>query len=819
MDTLWEAQQQLEEEAAVKGVQRFRRTLEKARQAGREDQTQVGSAMVRRIKEHMVPLFLADLEKREAGTASKGGVSLKALRDLDPEAVCEAATRAALARMHRPIKLTTISRRIGEAVEDQVVWARWRNLNRRQADAVQKRVNQSPSAHQRRASLRGFARHWEERAIKDAWSAYRLIGVGLRFVDYLVKLEVFELTKIGTRRPGRRSSASHAVQLTPTAAERARELADYLAVARPLNWPLVAPPIPWTTPSGGGFHFRETLDSPLIPQSLKPLPLVRRACKEQKALLAKADLSVVYAGINAAQATAWRINPKVYSVLTALIQDGRGPGLTPFDPHEEPGRLSDEDARDVEKLRAHKGVLRVAKAHNVKMRSKRLNQHRVFTAAQKFVIEPRIYFAYNMDFRGRVYACSDDLSPQGNDIQRGLLEFAEGDVLTDDGKKWLKVHLANCYGVDKVSFEERVRWAEEHAGSIFATASDPLDTTWWQKADQPWQFLAACFAYTECVGSPAGSLTPCRVPVMLDGSCSGIQHYAALLRDEVAGKEVNLVPGDRPGDLYATVAARVLEKLSESREPFSLEWHSWGIDRKLVKRSVMVLPYGGTFLSNLEYVRSMVRERMDKEGRPKWLTDDNEQEAYVALAKTVWRAMREIVRGPITGMAWVKSVVRSWADQRGHRKLHWTAPCGLPVVTDYRRTVNARQVDGTIGGEALTLKRFEQTDVTNWTRVETAAAPNFVHSLDASHLLISLKRAKEEGISNLAVVHDAFGTTPTRTAEFSRILREEFAKLYYRSPFECLGQAAHAVGVAYPDYPTWGSLSMEGISQSQYLFA
>jgi DNA-directed RNA polymerase len=813
MDTIWEAQQALETEAAEQGVRRFRRTLEKARLAGREDQTQVGSAMVKRIKEHMVPMFLADLEKRDTGKPTKGGVSLKALRDLAPEAVCEAATRAALGRMHRPVKLAAIARRIGEAVEDQVVWARWRTLNRRQADAVQKRVNQSPSAHQRRASLRGFARHWEERAIKDAWTSYRLIGVGLRFVDYLVRLEVFELTKLSTRRPGKPSTAAHAVQLTPLAAERARELADYLAVARPLNWPLLAPPIPWTTPSGGGFHFRETLDSPLIPQALKPLPLVRRASKEQKAMLAKADLSVVYAGVNAAQATAWRINPKVYAVLAALIQDGHGPGLTSFDPKEEPGRLSDDDAADAEKLRSHKGVLRVAKAHNVKMRSKRMSQHRVFTAAQRFVTEPRFFFAYNLDFRGRVYACSDDLSPQGNDLQRGLLEFAKGDPLDHEGLRWLKVHLANCYGVDKVSFEERVRWADDNVTMIVSAANDPLDCTEWHKADQPWQFLAACFAYSDWQSGE------CRVPVMQDGSCSGIQHYAALLRDEVAGKEVNLIPGDRPGDLYATVAACVMEKLSESREPFSLEWHSWGIDRKLVKRSVMVLPYGGTFLSNLEYVRAMVRERMDKEGRPSWLTSENEQEAYVALAKLVWKAMREVVRGPITGMAWVKSVVRAWAEQRPHRKLHWTAPCGLPVVTDYRKTVPAKPVVGAVDGTPLSLISFERIDVTEWKRVETASAPNFVHSLDASHLLFALKRAKEEGISNLAVVHDAFGTTPTKTAAFARILREEFAKLYYRSPFECLGRAAHAVGVAYPAYPPAGTLSMEGVINSEYLFA
>lgn len=821
MSDLWKAQREIETEAAELGVKRFRRSVDKAKAAGREDRTQVGAAMVKRIKEHMVPMYLADLEKRDVGKATKGGVSLKVLRDLDAEQVCEAAIRASLALMSRPVKLAAVGRRIGEALEDLTIWARWKKINARQAEAVQRRVRQSPSSHQRRAALRGFARHWEQRALEDAWSSYRLIGVGLRFIDYLVRLNVFEMTKVGVRRPGGKpTKAAHAVQLTPFVAEWAADLANFLSVARPLNWPLVAPPIPWTTPSGGGFHFREAIDSPLLPLALKPLPLVRRASKEQKAMLLKADLSVVYAGLNAAQATAWRINPKVYSVLVKLIEAGHGPGITSYNPKATPGRLPDTEAKDPEKLRAHKGEIRVAKKHNAKMGSKRLAQHRVFTCAKKFVTEPAIYFAYNLDFRGRVYACSDDLSPQGNDLQRGLLEFEAGEILTtgpDGGNVWLAIHLANCYGVDKVSYDARLQWVADHAAMIRAVATDPLDCAEWHKADQPWQFLAACFAWMECWDNPEAV---CRVPVMLDGSCSGIQHYAALLRDEEAGREVNLVPGDKPGDLYATVAARVMENLTKSREPFALEWHSWGITRKEVKRSVMVLPYGGTFISNLKYVRDTVRDRLEKEGRPTWLTNENEREAFIALAKFVWRGMRETVRGPLDAMAWVKKLIHAWGEQRGHRKLQWIAPCGLPVVTNYPgKPVPSEQISGVINGVPVRLGNWKTLDTINWTHAETAGPPNFVHSLDASHLLLSLRRAKAEGISNLAVVHDAFGTTPTKTAEFARILREEFASLYMWSPLRCLVDAARQIGVEPPKEPSLGSLKLEGIRNSPYLFA
>jgi DNA-directed RNA polymerase len=35
-----------------------------------------------------------------------------------------------------------------------------------------------------------------------------------------------------------------------------------------------------------------------------------------------------------------------------------------------------------------------------------------------------------------------------------------------------------------------------------------------------------------------------------DGSCNGLQHYAALGRDEAGGEQVNLMPRERPGDVY-----------------------------------------------------------------------------------------------------------------------------------------------------------------------------------------------------------------------------------------------------------------------------
>lgn len=810
-------QKRIEEEAALTGLRRSTRAVEKAQAAEREAGTQLGSAMVKRIIGPMIELFTADLDARAAGRATKGGASLKVLRDLDPQLLCTVATREALNRMSRPEKLTAVARRIGEGLEDELRWHRWETINKPLARAVRKRVNQSSNGRQRRNALAGFARRWEKRALEDAWSSYRLIGIGLRFIDYLVRLNVLEMTKIASRIPTKKKKAAHAVRLTQQAAAWAKDMGELLAVSRPLSWPLVIPPVPWSSTVGGGFHFREDLDHPAIPRPLRPLTLVRRACKEQRAMLATADLSTVFAGVNAAQATAWRINPRVYSTLARMMELGmEAPGITKADPKPIPERPSTADT-DKEVHLAWKNEARKAHKANAAMASKRLAEHRVFSTARKFVVYPEIYFAYNLDFRGRMYACSDDLSPQGNDIQRSLLEFAHGDPLDDAGARWLKIHLANCYGVDKVGFDDRVKWAEENEPMILAVANDPLGCDEWHKGDPKtaWQFLAACFAWADY---KAGNLE-CRVPVMLDGTCSGIQHYAALLRDSASGAAVNLVPADKPGDLYADVAVKVMEILSTSTEPFARQWYEWKIDRKITKRSVMVLPYGGTFLSNLDYVRDAVRDRIAREGQPAWLSEENGQDAFVTLAKAVWQAMQEVIVGPIEGMNYVRKLVKMWAESRPAHKLHWTSPCSLPVVTEYLARKVPQTVAANVNGQALRVGFQELTDVTNWSRTETAAPPNFVHSLDASHLIFSMKRAAEIGITNLAVVHDAFGTTPTKTAEFARVLREEFAKLYTGSPLDALRDALKKLGVEPPEPPPLGDLKPGEIARSEYLFA
>ena len=55
------------------------------------------------------------------------------------------------------------------------------------------------------------------------------------------------------------------------------------------------------------------------------------------------------------------------------------------------------------------------------------------------------------------------------------MKFAEAKPLGERGLWWLKVHLANLYGYDKGTFEERVEFVHEHLDDIFDSAENPLN--------------------------------------------------------------------------------------------------------------------------------------------------------------------------------------------------------------------------------------------------------------------------------------------------------------------------------------------------------
>lgn len=80
---------------------------------------------------------------------------------------------------------------------------------------------------------------------------------------------------------------------------------------------------------------------------------------------------------------------------------------------------------------------------------------------------------------------------------------------------------------------------------------------WWTESEDLWQTLACCIEIKKAIDSGDPENYVSYFPIHQDGSCNGLQHYAALGRDVTGGMSVNLLPSSVPQDVYTCVVTLV----------------------------------------------------------------------------------------------------------------------------------------------------------------------------------------------------------------------------------------------------------------------
>jgi len=280
--------------------------------------------------------------------------------------------------------------------------------------------------------------------------------------------------------------------------------------------------------------------------------------------------------------------------------------------------------------------------HKQDLRSLRFSAMLKLDQAEKFKEFDKIYFPYNMDFRGRAYPVPPHLSNVGSDLCRGMLMFSEAKPLGRRGLHWLKVHLANLAGKDKMTFECRAAFVDDNMAKVRESVEDPFaGDRWWMGLEDPFQGLACCIEIVNALDSGDPESYYCSLPVHMDGSCNGLQHYAALGRDVIGGRAVNLCDMEEPQDVYLGVMDEVIRRVAEEadrvldfgdRDFESLDKQQRKavmnnraaklvnglIDRGVVKRTVMTSVYGVTYIGARNQIQEKIESkvRQEQQSRP-----------------------------------------------------------------------------------------------------------------------------------------------------------------------------------------------------------
>lgn len=342
------------------------------------------------------------------------------------------------------------------------------------------------------------------------------------------------------------------------------------------------------------------------------------------------------------------------------------------------------------------------------------------------------------------------------------------------------------------------------------------------------------------------------LPTHQDGTCNGLQHYAALGGDKAGAAQVNLEPSDRPADIYTAVANAVIDEVnrdSAAGNPVA-QLLQGKITRKVVKQPVMTNVYGVTFYGAKAQVKKQLVELFPDLNR---FSDLNHGHLATYVATKIFKSLGSMFTGAQAIQVWLgacadristclspEQVAQLTADvvadakakeevkaekkaaktaeklakkkQKSARSrkdaaaedeatkmlqsvptnavsasktmnatkplfkssVTWTTPLRMPVVQPYR-SGSSRVV--TTNLQAITLQEPQVWDPISKRKQLQAFPPNFIHSLDATHMMLSALKCNEVGLT-FASIHDSFWTHACDIEKMSEVLRDAFVSMH-----------------------------------------
>ena len=540
------------------------------------------------------------------------------------------------------------------------------------------------------------------------------------------------------------------------------------------------------------------------------------------------EMKPVYDAVNIMQDTEWVINKPIYEVILSLINTDSSLGNLPTNPQEialpvKPVDVENNDKQSPtykENLVAWKRKASLVYKDRAKSKSKYIQVRQILEEA-RLLLDRSFFYPYQLDFRGRIYPKPAMLSPQGADYSRALIKFKYGKQMKENNSfDDFAIAGAGLYGeVDKEDIQTRKEWVRERLDIFIGYAKEPLTNTDWAKADKPFCFLAWCFELKDFAETDYDASFITTLPIQSDCSNSGLQHYSAMMRDEIGGKATNLIPSNKPEDVYRIVAQKVIMKLRDRPEPMAKLWLDYGVDRKLCKKPVMCLPYSLTQYSCRQYIQDHVeKEFKEKEKLHNFGKDLFKATNY--LTPIVWSSINDVIVGAKQIMKFLKDVSRLVASE--NLPVTWTTPKPLnfPVqMMCYKK--ESKRVKTKMGDSIIKLSIQSDTEEIDKRKTAQSICPNFIHSLDASVLQLAVIKAKEKGVTNFSLIHDSFGCVAPDVHKLSEAIREAFCEVYEQDvltnwAMEMKQMLSEKNAKKFPHIPERGNLDLSLVKQSTF---
>jgi DNA-directed RNA polymerase len=202
----------------------------------------------------------------------------------------------------------------------------------------------------------------------------------------------------------------------------------------------------------------------------------------------------------------------------------------------------------------------------------------------------------------------------------------------------------------------------------------------------------------------------------------------------------------------------------------------------------------------------------------------NAWRAALWLGPILWESIKEVVVAATGAMEWLQETALLLSKLK--TPIYWTTPLGFPVRQDYYKDKRKR-IETTLCGKRFVAILQERTNELDRQWQKRGIAPNFVHSMDATHMFATVFSAASVGVDAFAMVHDSYATHAADASTLAEHLRRNFVGLY--TSFDVLQEFHDAAAERLSGHPELleqlrpvpprGGLDLTGVVRSLYFFA
>jgi DNA-directed RNA polymerase len=195
------------------------------------------------------------------------------------------------------------------------------------------------------------------------------------------------------------------------------------------------------------------------------------------------------------------------------------------------------------------------------------------------------------------------------------------------------------------------------------------------------------------------------------------------------------------------------------------EYKKYGV-RKAAKKPVMTFAYSATRHSAMDYIATLYEEL--------------DRSIACKLGSSLFDMSNKILEPMVEGVDWLKECVKI-ISAKGHTDIQWVTPDGfIAIQSKFQTEYTETKVVIKRKAHAVKCKDPIYVDgkpIPNIRKAQLSIGPNFIHSLDATHLRMVATRLEHMGIPAIWV-HDSFAVHANYIDLLDKVIRQEFIAMY-----------------------------------------